>query len=218
MPNKQATTLDFPGSHLPKQDTVKGGGARAPSDRNPGSLHPTPGLERGVPPAYRGQGGLEGPGPPGGEEVPNTQTGPGTVDMSSPARVRSLDRPSPDGLLICHDETIPAHRVILNPSGSYFLPSSTSSSSSSSSFASSSFTSSSSSALELKSEETTGVVCLKGRVSVDKRSYNKEPFTIYGRNGPRTTLHLESRCTNPSCRVGYYEAEVLRALDQSPQV
>ena len=51
MPNKQATTLDFPGSHLPKQDTVKGGGAPAPSDRNPGLLHPTPGLEWGAPPA-----------------------------------------------------------------------------------------------------------------------------------------------------------------------
>ena len=98
---------------------------------------------------------------------------------------------------------IPARKVLLT-SGSYLLPSSTSSSSSSSSFASSSFTSSSSSVLELKSEETTCVVCLKGRVTVDKRSYNKESFTIYGRNGPRTALHLESRCTNSSCRVGYY--------------
>ena len=43
MPYKQATTLDFPGSHLPTRDTVLGGGAPALSDGNPGPLHPAPG-------------------------------------------------------------------------------------------------------------------------------------------------------------------------------
>ena len=114
MSYKQATTLDFPGSHLPTRDTVSGGGAPAPSDGNPGSLHPAPGLERGVSPAYRGLGGLEGPGAPSGEEVPHTQTGPGTVDMSSPARVWSLDRPSQDDYHISPDAPlIPAHKVLL---------------------------------------------------------------------------------------------------------
>ena len=127
MPYQQATKLDFPGSHLPTRDTVLGGGAPAPSDGNPGSLHPAPGLERGVPSAYRGLGGQEGPGAPSGEEVPHNQTGPGTVDMSSPARVRSLDRPSQDDAPL-----IPARKVLLT-SGSYFLPSSTSFSSPSSS-------------------------------------------------------------------------------------
>ena len=107
MPNKQDITLDFPGSVTPTQDTVSGGGAPAPSDRNPGLLHPTPGLEWGAPSAYRGLGEQEEPGAPGGEEVPYTQTGPGTVDMSSPARVRSLAMPSPDGPLL------PAHKTLL---------------------------------------------------------------------------------------------------------
>ena len=79
MPYKQAIKLNFPGCNLPSQDTVLGGGAPAPSDRNPGLLHPTPGLEWGAPPAYRGLGEQEEPGAPGGEEVPHTQTGPGTV-------------------------------------------------------------------------------------------------------------------------------------------
>ena len=107
MPHTQATKLDYLGSDLPTRDTVLGGGASAPSDGNPGSLHPAPGLERGVPPAYRGPGGQEGPGAPSGEEVTHNQTGPGTVDMVSPARVWSLDRPSPDGYLISPD--VPPH-------------------------------------------------------------------------------------------------------------
>ena len=77
---------------------------------NPGLLHPTPGLEWGAPPAYRGLGEQEEHRAPGGEEVPHTQTGPGTVDMSSPARVRSLAMPSPDGPLL------PAHKAILDTS------------------------------------------------------------------------------------------------------
>ena len=115
MSNQQTTTLDFPGSHLPTRDTVLGGGAPAPSDGNPRSLHPAPGLERGVPPAYRGLGGLEGPGAPSGEEVPHNQTGPGTSGMLPSARVWSLDRPSPDGYLISPDAPlIPAHKVLLS--------------------------------------------------------------------------------------------------------
>ena len=117
MPNQQATTLDFPGSHLPTRDTVLGGGAPAPSDRNPGLLHPTPGLEWGAPPAYRGLGEQEEPGAPGGEEVPHSQTGPGTSGMLPSARVWSLDRPSQDGFLISPDAPlIPAHKVLLSSS------------------------------------------------------------------------------------------------------
>ena len=141
MSYKQATTLDFPGSDLPTMDTVRGGGAPAPSDGNPGLLHPTPGLEWGAPSAYRGRGEQEEPGTPGRNEVPHSQTGPGTVDTSSPARVRSLDRPT----LNCVDDRISAHKVILNPSGSYFPPSSTLSSFSASSSNSSSFSSTSTS-------------------------------------------------------------------------
>jgi hypothetical protein len=64
-------------------------------------------LEWGASSVYRGLGEQEEPGAPGGEEVPYTQTGTGTVDMSSPARVRSLAMPSPDGLLL------PAHKTLL---------------------------------------------------------------------------------------------------------
>ena len=99
----------------------------------PELLHAPPGLEAAAPQVYRGPGGQEGPGAPCGEKVPHTQTGPGTVDRSSPARVRSLARPSQDGPLI------PAHKVLLSsvsclpPSRSYLPTSSTSSLSSSSS-------------------------------------------------------------------------------------
>ena len=78
MPHKQHSSHDYLGSDLPTMDTVRGGGAPAPSDGNPGPLHPAPGLERGVSSAYRVLGGLEGPGAPSGEEVPHNQTGPGT--------------------------------------------------------------------------------------------------------------------------------------------
>ena len=60
MPNKQDITLDFPGSVTPTQDTVSGGGAPAPSDRNPGLLHPTPGLEWVASSVYMGLGGAGG--------------------------------------------------------------------------------------------------------------------------------------------------------------
>ena len=111
MPHTQATKLDYLGSDLPTRDTVLGGGAPAPSDGNPGSLHPAPGLERGVPPAYRGPGGQEGPGAPSGEEeTPHNQTDPGTVGMLPPARVWSLTWLSPDGPLL------PAHKTLLTTS------------------------------------------------------------------------------------------------------
>lgn len=58
--------------------------------------------------------------------------------------------------------------------------------------------------LELKTEVEKCKVCGGGKVSVEKRSYDKEPFTIYGRQGQRIARHLESRCTNPSCKAGYY--------------
>ena len=58
--------------------------------------------------------------------------------------------------------------------------------------------------IELKTEVERCVVCEGGKVTVDKRSYDKEPFTIYGRQGQRTALHLESRCANQSCRAGYF--------------
>ena len=103
MPHKQATTLDFQGSHLPTRDTVLGGGAPAPSDGNPRPLRPALGLERGVSPAYRGLGGQEGPGAPSGEDIPHNQTGPGTSGMLPSARVWSLDRPSQDAYLISPD-------------------------------------------------------------------------------------------------------------------
>ena len=61
MPNKQVPSHDYKGSDLPIRDTVLGGGAPAPSDRNPGLLHPTPGLEWGAPRAYRGLGEQEEP-------------------------------------------------------------------------------------------------------------------------------------------------------------
>ena len=195
MPYKQATTLDFPGSHLPTRDTVLGGGAPAPSDGNPRSLHPAPGLERGVPPAYRGLGGLEGPGAPSGEEVPHNQTGPGTVDMSSPARAWSLDRPSPDGFLISPDAPlIPAHKVLLSYVSS-LLPSSTFSTSLTSSTPSSTSSSSSSSSspealLELATSRKLEVcpICKVGRIVPEAR--DKENVVLYTRDLPPRLVPL----------------------------
>ena len=63
MPHKQATTLDFQGSHLPTRDTVLGCGAPAPSDGNPGPLNPAPGLERVSPQPTGGWGDRRGPHP-----------------------------------------------------------------------------------------------------------------------------------------------------------
>ena len=84
MPSKQVISHDYPGSHLPTVDTVRGGGAPAPSDGNPGLLQPTPGMEGVVPPAYRGQVGREGPSAPGGQDIPHNQAGPGTAGSMSP--------------------------------------------------------------------------------------------------------------------------------------
>ena len=60
---------------------------------------------------------------------------------------------------------------------------------------------------ELKCSVVKCVVCGVGNV-FEKRSYEKEPLTIYGRNGPREVRHLVSRCTNHTCRIGHFHGYI----------
>ena len=60
----------------------------------------------------------------------------------------------------------------------------------------------------LKSDVKTCKVFKIGEVKSTARSDNKESFVIYGRNGVRNGVHLESRCNNKNkysnCRTGYF--------------
>ena len=60
----------------------------------------------------------------------------------------------------------------------------------------------------LRTKLTKCSICRSGDIVVRKWSEDKEGFTIYGRNGMRKGLHLESRCNfenaNFKCNAGYF--------------
>ena len=60
----------------------------------------------------------------------------------------------------------------------------------------------------LKTLLTVCVFCKSGTIVPTKRSLEKEEFTIYGRNGVRKGVHVESRCNfeniNFKCNAGYF--------------
>ena len=64
----------------------------------------------------------------------------------------------------------------------------------------------------LKTDDVFCVVCGVGEVKPVTRIDEKESFVIYGRNGVRTAIHVESRCNNRNkyadCRAGYYHGYI----------
>ena len=179
----------------------EGAALQPPLTGTPGPSAPLQAWSGVSPPAYMGLGGQEGPGAPGGEEVPHSQTGPGNSGMLPSARVWFLDRPSSDVYVISPDAPlIPAHEVLLS-SSSCLLPSSSSSSSS---------LSYTSRALKEKLETTRALQkcpgCQIGQVVPETST--KEYITVYGCQGMQEVESKNYRCNNRNlaapCRAGIY--------------
>ena len=58
----------------------------------------------------------------------------------------------------------------------------------------------------LKTNNKKCLICKTGDIVEKNRSNTKDGFMVYGRNGSRPAIHVESRCnsTNFDCGAGYY--------------